>query len=268
MFKRPKVMAILNVTPDSFSDGGCLDSLEAAIRRASEVLAAGADILDIGGESTRPKAKTISVAEELKRVMPLIKEIRMRHPGCVISIDSRKPEVAHAAIEAGADIWNDVSALTYAPQSLTLAARLQCPLILMHAFGPPETMQDNPVYEDVWMDIYHFFEERVAATHKAGIAADRLTLDVGMGFGKNQTDNLRLLRDMAGFQRLGHALLLGASRKSFIGRIDGSSAAARLGGSLAAALWGAQAGVEIVRVHDVAETVQALKVWEAIVNAS
>jgi len=271
MFSQPKIMGILNVTPDSFSDGGQYDTLDIAVKQAMRLIDEGADILDIGGESTRPGALEVSVKDEINRTVPVIKTIREatrdfdRDP--LISIDTRKADVAEAAILSGADIWNDVSALGFDPRSPALAAELACPVILMHAQGSPETMQDNPDYENVISDILGWFETRIKAVIEAGVDPDNITIDPGIGFGKRQEDNLAIFRHLDTFKDLGFPMLVGASRKSFIGRIDGSNAEDRLGGSLASALWSANAGAHILRVHDVKETVQAVKVWEAIHHA-
>ncbi len=270
MFKRPKVMGILNVTPDSFSDGGRYDQLDLAVKQGLDLIDAGADILDIGGESTRPGAEQITVKEEVRRTVPVIIELRDATRdfdiGPVISIDTRKPEVAEAAILAGADIWNDVSALTFDKRSEAMAAELACPLILMHAQGRPENMQDNPHYAETVPEIKDWLAKRIDACEFAGIEREMITLDPGIGFGKRHADNLAIFNQLTSFKTLGCPLLMGASRKSFIGRIDGSAADDRLGGSIAAALWSAAQGVDILRVHDVSETVQALKVWEAMAN--
>ena len=270
MFTRPKIMGILNVTPDSFSDGGRHDTLELATKQALRLLDEGADILDIGGESTRPGATEITVQEETLRTIPVIRAIREATKDFdadpLISIDTRKPSVAEAAILAGADIWNDVSALGFDKRSPALAADLGCPVILMHAQGAPETMQDNPDYGDPVKEIIDWLSRRVEAVVEAGVEPEKIMLDPGIGFGKRQEDNLAIFRRLVEIKALGFPLLMGASRKSFIGRIDGSNADDRIGGSLAAALWSAQAGADVLRVHDVAETVQAVKVWEAIVG--
>lgn len=261
-------MGILNVTPDSFSDGGRYADTELAVRRALALMDDGADIIDIGGESTRPGAATIDAAEEVRRTVPVIMALREatreRDIGPLISIDTRKPEVAEAAILAGADIWNDVTALSYDVRSEGLAAELGCPVMIMHMQGNPETMQDNPHYGHVLKEVKDYLSKRIDALDFAGVERENITVDVGIGFGKTQEDNLALLANLAEFKDLGCPVLMGASRKSFIGRIDGSSADDRLGGSIAAALWCAQAGADILRVHDVSETVQAVKVWEAI----
>lgn len=263
-----QIMAILNVTPDSFSDGGRYDGVERAVGQGLALLGQGADILDIGGESTRPGAQAVSVDEELRRTVPVIMALRDAtrefETDPLISIDTRKPEVAEAAILAGADIWNDVSALTFDKRSEPLAAELGCSLILMHAQGTPEYMQDAPFYDVAVADIKDWLERRLDACEFAGIERSAITLDPGIGFGKRQEDNLAILTHLSEFKALGCPLLMGASRKSFIGNLDGSRPDARLGGSLAAALWSIQNGADIVRVHDVVETVQAVKVWEAI----
>lgn len=270
MFTRPRIMGILNVTPDSFSDGGSYEDIETAVKYALRLIEEGADILDIGGESTRPGAVEIDIAEEVRRTVPVIKAIRHAtrdfDEDVVISIDTRKPDVAEAAILSGADIWNDVSALGFDARSPKMAAELACPVILMHARGRPETMQDDPEYQDAVPDIIGWLEKRVAEICAAGVERSAITLDPGIGFGKRQEDNLAILRHLEQFKAMGFPILMGASRKSFIGRIDGSEADDRVGGSIAAALWSAQAGADILRVHDVSETVQAMRVWEAVAN--
>jgi len=264
-------MGILNVTPDSFSDGGQYVNAEIAVKQALRLIDEGADILDIGGESTRPGAVEIDIAEEIRRTVPVIQAIRHAtrdfDEDVVISIDTRKPDVAEAAILSGADIWNDVSALGFDERSPKMAADLGCPVILMHAQGRPENMQDNPDYEDPVPDILSWLEKRVAEVCDAGVERSAVTIDPGIGFGKRHVDNLAILRHLERFKALGFPVLMGASRKSFIGRIDGSEADDRLGGSIAAALWSAKSGADILRVHDVSETVQALRVWEAMSQA-
>ena len=270
MFTRPRIMGILNVTPDSFSDGGQYESNELAVKQALRLIDEGADIIDIGGESTRPGAAVVEIKEEIRRTVPVIKALREatrdHDQDVLISIDTRKPAVAEAAILSGADIWNDVSALGFETRSAEVAAELGCPVILMHAQGTPETMQENPNYEDVVQEVLAWLRGRAEAVVAAGVDSAAITLDLGIGFGKRQEDNLALLRHLDKFRTLGFPLLMGASRKSFIGRIDGSNADDRLGGSIAAALWSAKAGADILRVHDVSETVQAVKVWEAMAN--
>jgi len=270
MFNCPRIMGILNVTPDSFSDGGQHESAELAVKQALRLIDEGADIIDIGGESTRPGAAEVDIQEETRRTVPVIRAIRAatrdHDQDVLISIDTRKPYVAESAIFAGADIWNDVSGLGFDARSAEVAAELACPVIMMHAQGAPETMQDNPNYENVVPEVLDWLKRRTDEVIAAGVDSAVITLDPGIGFGKRQEDNLALLRHLDKFKALGFPLLMGASRKSFIGRIDGSNADDRLGGSIAAALWSAQAGADILRVHDVSETVQAVKVWEAMVN--
>jgi dihydropteroate synthase len=263
---QPLVMGVVNVTPDSFSDGGQFATRDQALDHALTLVSQGADILDIGGESTRPGADLVSVDEELARSIDLIAAIRAR-TDTPISIDTRKPEVARAAVAAGADCWNDVSALTFSDDSLATAALLQVPVILMHAKGDPKTMQDGPSYRDVTGDVLNFLVSRMGQAVMAGLSIDKVLVDPGIGFGKTLEHNLTLMRDLGRIVALGRPLLFGASRKSFIGKIDGSDAGDRLGGSLAAALWAIDQGAAILRVHDVAETVQALKVRAAIQDA-
>ncbi len=264
-----KVWGVINVTPDSFSDGGRLADPEAALVQARRLIADGADILDIGGESTRPRAQAVAAAQEIDRVVPLIRAIRAES-AIPISIDTMKPEVARAAVAAGATIWNDVTALRHAPDSLATAAKLGCEVVLMHMQGEPGTMQAEPRYGDVVAEVAEFLVARAQAAMAAGVARERIWLDPGIGFGKHMLDhNLPLLAGLERIVALGFPVLLGASRKSFISALDdgGRSADQRLGGSIAAALVGAAAGVAAVRVHDVRETVQALRVWRAIAQA-
>ena len=263
-----RIMGILNVTPDSFSDGGRNADLEQAVKHALSLLEQGAEIIDIGGESTRPGAATIPVKEEIRRTVPVIAGLREAtqdyHSSPIISIDTRKPDVAQAAVLAGADIWNDVSALTYDARSEAVAAELSCPVIIMHAQGSPETMQYNPHYGNPAAEVKDYLAKRLDALEFAGVERENITLDPGIGFGKRLEDNLAIFNKLNEFKALGCPLLMGASRKSFIGHIDGSTPGRRLAGSLAAALWSVQNGADILRVHDVAETVQAVRVWEAI----
>ena len=263
-------MGIVNVTPDSFSDGGRFLDGGRALDHARRLIAEGADLLDIGGESTRPGAEPVSEAEEIARVAPLIAAIRAESP-IPISIDTMKPAVARAAIAVGAEIWNDVTALGFSPQSPAVAAELGCEVVLMHMQGDPRTMQQDPQYDDVVAEVCGFLSARAEQAIAAGVARDRIWLDPGIGFGKDKAGgppehNLELLRRLDRMRALGFPILLGVSRKRFIRSLDPSAVDAcdRLGGSLAAALWGAREGVEAVRVHDVRETVQALKVWSAI----
>jgi dihydropteroate synthase len=259
----PYVMGVLNVTPNSFSDGGQWTG-EAAIARACAMLDAGADIIDVGGESTRPGAEPVGVDEEIARVAPVIRALRSV-ADAPISVDTMKPEVARAAMEVGATMWNDVQALR-TPGALEEAASLKRGVILMHMQGEPRTMQNAPYYDDVVAEVILFLRERVAAAEAAGLT--EIWIDPGIGFGKTLEHNLALLQNTARVRaEVGKPILIGASRKRFIQAIDALAVDAgrdRLGGSLAAALWAARGGADIVRVHDVAETVQALKVWRGI----
>lgn len=260
--ERPLLMGIVNVTPDSFSDGGLYDSTEDAIARAAELTAAGADIVDIGGESTRPGSDTVNEAEEVARVLPVIAGLKGLN--AVISIDTRKASVAQAAAKEGAKIFNDVSALTYDPKSLAAAAEEGLSLVLMHAQGEPKTMQDNPRYDDVVLEVFDFLEARIETAEKAGIDRARIAADPGLGFGKTLAHNLALLANVSLFHGLGVPLLIGASRKRFIGGLgQEKEPRAREPGSHAAAIAAAAQGAQILRVHDVAGTRQALEVWRA-----
>jgi dihydropteroate synthase len=263
-----KVMGVINVTPDSFSDGGRFAAPEAALAQARRLIAEGADILDIGGESTRPGAEPVDEAEEIDRVVPLIRAIRTES-AIPISIDTMKPAVALAAVKAGATMWNDVTALRHSPDSLAVAAELGCEVVLMHMQGEPGTMQAEPHYDDVVEEVAAFLARRAAEAMAAGVAQEKIWLDPGVGFGKHRTrHNLPLIAGLDRIVALGFPVLLGVSRTSFIGALDSDAPAAqRLGGSIAAALAGAAAGVAAVRVHDVRETVQALRVWRAIAQA-
>jgi dihydropteroate synthase len=260
---RPRLMGIVNVTPDSFSDGGRWLDPGAAIAHGLQLEAEGADILDIGGESTRPGAEPIGIEEELRRVLPVIAALA-RQARVPISIDTRNAEVMRGAADAGAHIVNDVAALGYDPNALRVAAETGLPVVLMHAQGDPRTMQIAPRYDDVVLDVYDWLEARIAVCEAAGIGRDRIVVDPGIGFGKTLDHNLALLSSLSIFHGLGCPLLLGASRKSFIGRLSGGAPAdQRIPGSVAAALLGAAQGVQILRVHDVGATRQALTVWEA-----
>lgn len=261
----PLVMGVVNVTPDSFSDGGRFLGHDAALAHARRLIADGADILDIGGESTRPGAEPVSEADEIARVVPLIAAIRAES-ALPISIDTMKPAVARAAVAAGATIWNDVAALRFSPDAPAVAAGLGVDIILMHMLGEPRTMQAAPRYDDVVGEVEAFLLERAETAMAAGVARERIWLDPGIGFGKTVEHNLALLAALPRFVALGFPVLLGASRKRFIAALDplAGDAGDRLGGSLAAHLHGARAGVAAVRVHDVRETVQALKVQAAI----
>jgi len=261
-------MGVVNVTPDSFSDGGRFLDPTVALGQARRLIADGADLLDIGGESTRPGATPVSAGEEIARVVPLIAAIRAES-GVAISIDTMKPAVARAAVAAGATLWNDVSALRFAPDAPEIAAELGCEVVLMHMLGRPGTMQDAPRYDDVVAEVEAFLLARALTAMAAGVAREKIWLDPGVGFGKTPAHNLALLAALPRFVALGYPVLLGASRKRFIAALDplGAEPDARLGGSLAAHLHGAASGVAAVRVHDVRETAQALAVWEAIGGA-
>ncbi len=261
----PLIMGIVNSTPDSFSDGGRFDNLETALEHARKLIDEGADIIDIGGESTRPGAKAIDIETEIGRTIPLIKEIR-KFSAIPISIDTRKPQIAKLAHEAGANIWNDVSALTFDETSISMAAALEIPVVLMHFQGVPENMQDKPFYRDVVSEIMAFLAHRMGMAINGGVKRENIILDVGIGFGKTLEHNLEILANLTSFNGLGCPILLGASRKSMIGAIDknASDPLNRLGGSIALALWGAQNNARILRVHDVKETKQALLVQRAI----
>jgi dihydropteroate synthase len=258
-------MGVLNATPDSFSDGGRFLEPGEALAGAARMVAEGADMLDVGGESTRPGAAPVCEAEELARVLPLIEALRARH-STPISIDTRKPAVARAAVRAGARMWNDVSGLTGAPDSLATAAELGCQVVLMHMRGEPATMQRAPRYDDVVAEVSAWLAARAEAALAAGVAPSKLWLDPGIGFGKTLSHNLQLLAGLERIVALGFPVLLGASRKGMIRGIDpaAENPLDRLGGSLAIALAGARSGCAMVRVHDVRQTVQALAVARAI----
>jgi dihydropteroate synthase len=259
-----KLMGVVNVTPDSFSDGGLYLDPEAAIAHGRELVAAGAEILDVGGESTRPGAEVVSEEEELRRVVPVIQGLR--ELGCRVSVDTSKAPVAEAALDAGAEIVNDVTALRGDPEMGVLCAERGATVVLMHMRGDPRTMQEDPRYDDVVAEVKEFLAERLGAATAAGIAAERIWLDPGIGFGKTATHNLELLRRLTELRDLGRPLVVGTSRKSFIGRVDGSLADERLGGSIASSVIAAAEGAEVLRVHDVAEMRQALSVATAILG--
>lgn len=260
---RPRIMGIVNVTPDSFSDGGSYADAAAAIDQGLRMVEEGADILDIGGESTRPGSDAVALDEELRRVLPVIEGLRAKTDK-LISIDTRKAEVMRRAADAGADILNDVSALTHDPDALDIAAESGLPVMLMHAQGDPKTMNDNPVYDDVALDVFDFLERRIHACEAAGIPRAKIVADPGIGFGKHLHHNVAVLAQMSLYHGLGVPVLLGASRKKLIGQLcNVDDPKERVPGSLAAALSAIAQGVQIVRVHDVAETKQAIEVWRA-----
>jgi len=264
---RPRIMGILNVTPDSFSDGGQFYSFDSACAQAHRMVQDGADILDIGGESTRPGAQEVPIAEEIARTAPLIRALRAGGLRVPISIDTRKAPVAAAALDAGADLVNDVSALTWDRDMGRVVAQARVPLCLMHAQGTPQTMQNDPQYNDVRLDVYDWLEQAIQRAEAAGIDRAQVLVDPGIGFGKTVGHNLALLQSLALLHQLGCAILLGASRKRFIGTIGGvEDASDRVAGSVAVAVFGAGQGAQILRVHDVAETRQALAMWQALNN--
>ena len=262
---RPRVMGVLNVTPDSFSDGGRFLSPDDALRQAERMLAEGADILDVGGESTRPGAQAVSLDEEMSRVLPVVERIAAELD-VVVSVDTSKPALMQAAIASGAGMINDVNALR-APGAVTALADADVPVCLMHMQGEPRTMQAAPQYEDVVADIIEYLSERVADCEAGGIERARLLLDPGFGFGKTLRHNLLLLRDLEAFRALHLPILVGLSRKSMLGAITGRAVDERMPAGVTAAVLAVERGARIVRVHDVAETVDALKVWQAVMDA-
>lgn len=267
--KGPLIMGVVNVTPDSFSDSGRFFDMNAALNHARQLIEDGADVLDIGGESTRPGAQPVTLAEEIDRVAPLIQAIARDWDG-PISVDTLKPEVAEEAFKAGATIWNDVTALNHSSNSLETAARTGGDVILMHMQGEPRTMQSNPRYEDVVAEVESWLLERAEAAIRAGVARDRIWIDPGIGFGKTLDHNLALIRATPRLADHGFPLLMAASRKRFIAALEeregapASDADHRLGATLAVHLKAIQDGAAMVRVHDVAEMKQALRVWRAL----
>ena len=266
-FPRPAlVMGIVNVTPDSFADGGQFFDAGKAVAHALELVAQGAEILDVGGESTRPGAAPVSEAEELRRVIPVIEQLtrRVKVP---VSIDTVKPAVAKAGLAAGASLVNDVAANRNDDAMWRVVAETGAGYIVMHMQGTPQTMQSEPHYDDVVREVGEFFAERLTRLAACGVTTEQVALDPGIGFGKSVAHNLQLLGALRGFTRFARPLVLGVSRKSFIGKIVAADAAQRLPGSLACASLAVEAGVQIIRAHDVPETVQAVRVTEAIVKA-
>lgn len=262
-------MGVLNVTPDSFSDGGRYFSWSAALNRAKEIIQEGADIIDIGGESSRPGSEPVSVEDELQRVVPMVKAVR-QFSQAAISVDTAKAEVARRSLEAGAEIINDISALRFDREMAAVVRDFEAVVVLMHMLGEPKTMQQAPYYDDCIAEISKFFEERVEYCLRQGISRDRIILDPGIGFGKRLEDNIDILIHLDRFSRLGFPLMLGTSRKSFIGLITGikDQPEKRIGGSIASALLGMMKGADILRVHDVAATIEAVKVFKAINGAN
>jgi dihydropteroate synthase len=258
-----QVMGIVNATPDSFSDGGQFADSAAAAEAGGDMARDGAAIIDVGGESTRPGAKPVWEGDEIERVTPVIRQLAAG--GAAVSVDTRKADVMTAAIEAGARLVNDVSALTYDDRSAGVISASDVPVVLMHHQGAPETMQDDPRYDDVLVEVYLWLEERIRAAEAAGIKRERILVDPGFGFGKNVGHNLELMNGLALFHSLGVPLVVGPSRKRTIGALSGeASADRRLGGSIAFALKAAEQGAQILRVHDVFETVQALRIWRGL----
>ena len=263
--EQPHVMGILNVTPDSFSDGGKFDHIDTALAQAQLMVAQGASIIDVGGESTRPGAAEVSVSEEIERVRPVIEALDAQ--GVLVSIDTRKPAVMQAAAAAGANLINDVTGLTGDPQSMAVALDLNLPVCVMHMQGEPKTMQAAPSYTDAPAEVFEFLVGQAEALMRGGMIADKICLDPGIGFGKTLDHNMQIMARLDELVDAGWPVLLGASRKSFISKLTGAPVDQRLGGSLAAVLAGFGAGVSVFRVHDVAETVQALHVAAAIGDA-
>ena len=260
---QPQVMGIINATPDSFSDGGSHEDVDAACFAGADMVGAGAAILDIGGESTRPGAQTVWEGDEIERVAPIIE--RLVKGGNAVSIDTRKAAVMEAALAKGAHLVNDVSALSWDERSVEVVAKAGVPVVLMHAQGDPQTMQDNPRYDDVAVDIFLWLEDRIAKAEEAGIERANILVDPGIGFGKTLAHNLQLVNQLALFHGLGCPILFGASRKRMIGALSNEAPAdQRLAGSLALALAAAGQGAQIIRVHDVPETMQALRVWRGL----
>jgi dihydropteroate synthase len=260
---RPRIMGIVNATPDSFSDGGDHAESQAAIEHGLALRAAGAEILDVGGESTRPGAAPVALEEELRRTIPVVRALSAA--GAIVSIDTRHAMVMRQAIAAGAAIVNDITALDGDVDSLAVVASSRASVVLMHMQGEPGTMQANPVYADAPMEVRDYLAGRISACREAGIAPERIAVDPGIGFGKKSAHNAALLQNLGMLQELGVAVLLGVSRKSFIGRLSrGEGPKQRLPGSLAAGLAGLDRGVQILRVHDAAETRQAVDIWRAL----
>ena len=267
MGDRTWIMGVVNITPDSFSDGGLFLDRKKAVEHGLRLKQQGADIIDIGGESSRPGSDPISYQEELDRVLPVIKELKQK-TDILISIDTMKAKVAEGALDAGADIINDISALRADPDMGSLAAERKTPVILMHMLGKPKTMQDNPIYDNVLSEIHSFFKDRIDSAISQGIKKSKLILDPGIGFGKRLQDNLILIKKLSFFDDLNLPLLIGPSRKSFIGAILDLPAAQRLEGTLASTVAGILNGAHIVRVHDVEAVRRAALVTDAILDSS
>ena len=262
--KRTLIMGILNVTPDSFSDGGRYTTVAAAVAHAERLVAEGADVLDIGGESTRPGADPVPLDEELRRVIPVVKAVRRALPEVCLSVDTYKARVAQEALEAGADVINDVSALRFDPEMASVVAQAGAPVVLMHMKGTPKTMQQNPTYQDVVREILEFLEERIAFAVSQGIARERIIVDPGIGFGKRPEHNTQILQRLGELRELGRPILLGTSRKSFLGALTKRPVEERLEETIASVVVGVLHGADIVRVHDVAPLKHALAVADAV----
>jgi dihydropteroate synthase len=264
--RRPLVMGVVNVTPDSFSDGGLFLDAHAATEHGERLAAEGADLLDVGGESTRPGAEPVPLQEELERVVPVVERLALRSGGPRVSIDTMKLEVARAALQAGARIVNDVTAFRHDPDMAGLVAEAGAGCCLMHMLGEPRTMQDDPRYDDVVSDVKAFLEERLAFARREGVPEERVWLDPGIGFGKTLEHNLELIRRLDEIVAIGRPVVIGTSRKSFIAKITGRPDEARVAGTIAANVLALERGASVFRVHDVAETVQALEVAAATVR--
>jgi len=262
--KRTLIMGILNVTPDSFSDGGRYTTVEAAVAHAQRLVEEGADILDIGGESTRPGADPVPLDEELRRVIPVVQAVRQALPEVCISVDTYKARVAREALESGADMINDVSALRFDPEMASVVAEGDVPVVLMHMKGTPKTMQQNPTYGDVVREILAFLRERIEFAVSQGIARDRIIVDPGIGFGKRPEHNTEILQRLGELRELGRPILLGTSRKSFLGALTKRPVEKRLEETIASVVVGVLRGADIVRVHDVAPMKHALAVADAV----
>lgn len=258
-------MGILNVTPDSFSDGGLYLDKEKAVERGLELVSEGADIIDVGGESSRPGSNSISKDEELRRIIPVILELRKR-TDVLISVDTTKSEVAEAALNAGVHIVNDISSFRFDPRMISLAAQREIPIVLMHMKGTPKTMQINPHYQDLLKEVKEFFQERIEEAEAQGLKKEKIIIDPGIGFGKSLKDNLTLINNLHFFEELKRPILVGISRKSFIGKILGLPPQERLEGTIASAILSLINGAHILRVHDVASVRRAILVAEAILN--
>lgn len=261
----PLLMGVLNVTPDSFSDGGRYLDVEAALRHARRLAEEGAGLIDVGGESTRPGAAVVDLGEEIRRVVPVVDAVMAGSPGLAVAVDTSKVEVARLALAAGAVVINDVTGLAD-PAMTRLAAETGAGVVLMHMPGDPRTMQIDPRYDDVTAEVYEFLARRVEQVEAGGVPRGRVAVDPGIGFGKTHAHNLELLRNLGRFATLGCAVLVGTSRKGFLGKVTGRAVGARATASAVSALAAATQGADVLRVHDVAETADALKVWAAIVG--